>query len=89
MLAGGFRRAILRTPGPGETERTFNDFDETFHSSVLRGNSGGIAACACLFALSAQAQVCNVQPSFPDATVTSAMDRDRIARGVPGELIGR
>jgi hypothetical protein len=43
--------------------------------NVLRGS---IAACACLWASSAQAQNCNVQPAFPDATVTSVMDRDRM-----------
>jgi len=36
------------------------------------------AAGTCLYAISAQAQVCNVQPAFPDATVTSVMDRDRM-----------
>lgn len=36
------------------------------------------AAGACLYAISANAQVCNVQPAFPDGTVTSVMDRDRM-----------
>ncbi len=43
------------------------------HSSV-----GVFAAGACLFAISAEAQVCNVQPAFPDGTVTNVMDRDRM-----------
>ncbi len=46
-----------------------------FQSSLLRGVA---AAGACLYAISAQAQVCDVQPAFPDATVTSVMDRDRM-----------
>jgi hypothetical protein len=46
-----------------------------FRSSILRGIA---AAGTSLYAISAQAQVCNVQPAFPDATVTSVMDRDRM-----------
>jgi hypothetical protein len=46
-----------------------------FRGSTLRGIA---AAGACLYAISAQAQVCNVQPAFPDATVTNVMDRDRM-----------
>ena len=37
-----------------------------------------LAAGACLYAGGAQAQVCTVQPAFPDATVTNVMDRDRM-----------
>jgi hypothetical protein len=46
-----------------------------FRSSLLRGIA---AAGTGLYAISAQAQVCDVQPVFPDATVTSVMDRDRM-----------
>jgi hypothetical protein len=38
-----------------------------------------VAGTTCLLAISAaQAQVCTVQPEFPDATVTAVMDRDRM-----------
>jgi hypothetical protein len=46
-----------------------------FRSFTLRGIA---AAGICLYAISAQAQVCNVQPAFTDATVTNVMDRDRM-----------
>ncbi len=36
------------------------------------------AAAACLYAIGAQAQVCDVQPEFPNNTVTGAQDRDRM-----------
>jgi hypothetical protein len=37
-----------------------------------------VAGATCLLAIPAQAQVCTVQPEFPDATVTAVMDRDRM-----------
>lgn len=37
-----------------------------------------VGGVACLLAIPAQAQVCDVQPAFPDATVTAVMDRDRM-----------
>ena len=37
-----------------------------------------VGGAACLLAIPAQAQVCDVQPAFPDATVTAVMDRDRM-----------
>ncbi len=37
-----------------------------------------VAGGACLYAIGANAQVCNVQPEFPNNTVTAAQDRDRM-----------
>ncbi len=36
------------------------------------------AAAACCYAIAAQAQVCNVQPEFPNNSVTNVQDRDRM-----------
>ena len=50
----------------------------TISSSRLSSLRAVATAGACLYAVSANAQVCNVQPAFPDGTVTSVMDRDRM-----------
>ena len=47
----------------------------TRYLSILKGVA---ATGLSLYAISAQAQVCDTHPAFPDATVTSVIDRDHM-----------